>query len=344
MNSVIKKPLISLILVNYNGSLFIEKCLESIKNQVYDNIELIIVDNASSDNSLSKIDKITKDYILIKNEKNLGTSKAYNIGAEKAKGKYLFFLNIDIKLEKNCVSKLVNICEEDEKIGVCACKELSYEGDEFHHCGVGMDVFGYTYPGRLGKIFFTPSSAFFTRKDLFLYINGFDDSYFMYRDDLDYCWRTHLVSYKVKQVPSAIIYHKAGGVSRGRKKKILSPRKQKGQKFILSLKRRYLGERNNLITLIKNYKLISLLWVLPIYFVINIFEVIFFLFLGKFEVIYHAYIKAYLYIFKNLRDILLKRKDIQKKRNIQDREVLRKMEKKIGKLHALFETGIPKVE
>lgn len=344
MNFEIKEPVVSLILLNYNGSLFIEKCLESIKNQTFNNIELIIVDNASSDDSLSKIDQIIEDYILIRNKKNLGTSKAYNIGAEKAKGKYLFFLNIDIKLDKNCVSELVNKCEGDKKIGVGVCKELSYEGDEFHHCGAGMDVFGYTYPGKLGKIFFTPSSAFFTRKDLFFYINGFDDSYFMYKDDLDYCWRTYLVGYKIIQVPSAIFFHKVGGVSKGKKKKILSPRKQKGQKYTLSVKRRYLGERNNLITLIKNYKLITLLWVLPINFVINIFEVIFFLFLGKFKIVYHAYIKAYLYIFNNLRDILLKRKDIQKKRKIPDRKVLRKMEKKIGKLHALFETGIPKIE
>ncbi len=225
------------------------------------------------------------DYTLIRNEENLGPTKAYNIGAEIAKGKYLFFLNIDIKLDKNCISELVNIGEENEKIGVCICKELSYEGDEFHHCGIGTDFFGYTYPGKPEKIFFTPSSVFFTRRDLFSYINGFDDSYFMYKDDLDYCWRTYLVGYQIKQVHSAIIYHRAGGVSRGRKGRILSPKKQKGLQYAISIKRRYLGERNNLITLIKNYNLITLLWVLPIYFIINIFETIFFLFLGKFKVI-----------------------------------------------------------
>lgn len=107
----------------------------------------------------------------------------------------------------------------------------------------------------------------------------------MYKDDLDYCWRTYLVGYQIKQVHSAIIYHRAGGVSRGRKGRILSPKKQKGLQYTISIKRRYLGERNNLITLIKNYNLITLLWVLPIYFIINIFETIFFLFLGKFKVI-----------------------------------------------------------
>jgi len=344
MKLTTKKPLVSLILINYNGSLFIEKCLESIKNQTFNNIELIIVDNASSDDSLSRIDPILEDYTLIKNEKNLGTAKACNIGAEKAKGKYLFFLNIDIKLDKNCISELVNKCEEDDKIGICICKELSYEGDEFHHCGVGMDFFGYTYPGREEKIFFTPSSAFFTRKYLFFYIDGFDDSYFMYKDDLDYCWRTYLVGYKISQLPSAIIYHKAGGVSKDEKGEILSPRKQKDQLFILSIQRRYLGERNNLITLIKNYKVINLLWVLPINFIINIFEVLFFLFIGKIDVIYSAYIKSYIYVFKNINDILIKRKDIQEKRKIPDRIVLNKMVKRIGKLHALLETGIPKVK
>ena len=344
MDSVKKEPLVSLILANYNGSLFIKKCLESIRNQVFSNIELIIVDNASSDDSLSKIDQIIEDYTLIRNKKNLGPAKAYNIGAEKAKGKYLFFLNIDIKLNKNCTSELVNICEEDENIGVCACKELSYEGDAFHHCGACIDVFGYTYPGNSRKIFFTSSSAFFTRRDLFSYINGFDEDYFMYKDDLDYCWRSHLIGYKIIRVPSAIIYHKIGGVTKGKKNKILSSRKQKGQKYILSVKRRYLGERNNLITLIKNYKLVTLLWVLPVYFIINIFEILFFLFLGKFRVIYHSYMKAYLYIFGNLKNILFKRRDIQKKRKILDRNVLSKMVKKIGKLHALLETGIPEIE
>lgn len=103
MSLVTEKALVSLILVNYNGSLFIEKCLESINNQVFDNIELIIVDNASTDDSLSKIDQVIDNYILIRNEKNLGPTKAYNIGVEKTEGKYLFFLDINIKLDKNCV-------------------------------------------------------------------------------------------------------------------------------------------------------------------------------------------------------------------------------------------------
>ena len=86
-----RNPLVSIIMLNYNGSNYIEDCILSIKNQSYDNVETIVVDNASTDDSLKKVGDISHNVKIIKNKENFGSAKANNTGAKRAKGKYLFF-------------------------------------------------------------------------------------------------------------------------------------------------------------------------------------------------------------------------------------------------------------
>ena len=161
------KPLVSIVILNYNGKKYIKNCIESIKNQKYSNIELILVDNASTDGSMVGLKKLYPEIKLIINNQNLGSAKANNIGAESSKGEYLFFLNIDTKLDSYCIDNLVETFKSDTEIGICACKELSYDGKIQWNCGIAVDIFGYSLQGIPKKVFHASSSSLFIKKELF---------------------------------------------------------------------------------------------------------------------------------------------------------------------------------
>ncbi|GAG72668.1 unnamed protein product, partial [marine sediment metagenome] len=204
--------------------------------------------------------------------------------------------------------------------------------------------FGYGYPGKPGKIFYSPSSSLFLKKQIFDTVGGFDESYFMYKDDVDLCWRLHLQDYKIEQVPEAIVHHKGGGVSIAKDGTILNPRKIKDKRYIVSVERRYLGERNTIYTLLKNYSSFTLLIIMPIYLLINIGEMLFFLLMMRPKIIKDVYLKSYLYILKNIGMILKKRQIVQRKRKVSDLKILKFMEKKIGKFSAFKAIGIPEIK
>ena len=320
---------LSIIIVNYNGKKFIKKCLESINLSEYKNYEIIIVDNASQDNSIELV--IPQNNIkIIKNKKNVGFSEANNQAVKISKGDYLFFLNNDTKIKKDTISNIIIDIDKGKDIFIRTCKIFNYTGDLLFHSGIGVDVLGY--PVNKGKMFYGEGSALIIKKDIFLKIGGFDSSYFMFHEDIDLAWRAWLFGYQVKTVPNAIIYHYAGGSAGGR-----SSNKNKYQSTIL---RRYFSERNNIKTLIKNYSLPFLFFILPLYLIINIFEMLLFLFFLKRKMVYY-YIKAYSWNLINIKDTLIKRKYIQKNRVISDFNIISKMYHGSGKLLMFKKIGLP---
>jgi len=344
------EPLVSIVILNYNGKRYIKNCIESIENQRYNNIELVFVDNASTDDSLVGLKQHYPKIKLVINNQNLGSARGNNIGANSSKGKYLFFLNIDTKLDRDCIYNLVKTYKSDSRIGICACRELSYNGKIEWNCGIGVDIFGYSLQGVPKRVFHASSSSLFIKKELFEKLNGFDESYFMYKDDIDLCWRAQLLDYKVIGTPSAIVFHEWGGVSLSKsgkklgsgtiKKESLSEK----EKYILNTKKRYHGEVNSIKNILKNYSLFTLLWILPFYIIINFFEMIFFLIMGKPKAISDVYIKSYFHICKSLKHLFKSRKAIQKQRVVSDFEILKRMQKTIGKFSSLKLVGMPKIE
>lgn len=336
--------LVSIVILNYNGKKYIKNCLESINNQKYSNIELIFVDNASTDDSVIGLERIYPEIKLIINNRNFGSAKGNNIGSKHSKGEYLFFLNIDTKLDSDCINNLVKTYELDTEIGICACKELSYDGEVEWNCGIAVDIFGYSLQGTPKKVFHASSSSLFIKKELFEKLNGFDESYFMYKDDIDLCWRAQLLGYKVIGVPTAIVFHEWGGVTISKSGKKLRSGSVEREKYILNIKKRYYGELNTIRNILKNYSLFTLLWILPFYILINFFEIIFFLIMGKPKAISEVYIKSYFHICKNLKHLFKSRKAIQKQRVVNDFEILKRMQKTIGKFSSLRLVGMPKIE
>jgi GT2 family glycosyltransferase len=108
---------VSVILLNWNGLKYLEKCVESVLNQSYENIEFIIVDNGSTDGSILKIQKKYPSFKYIINKENLGFAKGMNQGIEISNGEYILLLNLDVFLDPNYVIEGLNRIKKDEKIG-----------------------------------------------------------------------------------------------------------------------------------------------------------------------------------------------------------------------------------
>lgn len=319
--------LVSIIIVNFNGRPYLKKCFDSLHNGTYKNIEIIFVDNGSGDESIKFIKENYPKTLIIDNKANLGLSIASNRGAERAGGKYLFFYNNDTISSPNLIETLVGKMESDSSIGICGCKTYTYDGRSLINIGVPCDIFGYPY-GK-GNSFYV-DAAIFIRNNLFHKLGGFDEKMFLYGEDRDLCWRCWLYGYKVAVVPDAIFYHNSACITEDLKQ------------YRTNIHRRFWGEYNSLRSLLKNYSASFLYFILPLFLIINILEILIFLLKGKFQIIRGVYIKSYIENIKDLKDTLRKRYNIQRERKITDFKLIRQMDKLSGKLRLFLDMGIPK--
>jgi len=302
------------------------------------------VDNASNDDSVEFARKNFPEIKILRNQENIGFAAGNNRGTAASRGKYLFFLNNDTRVKPDFLDFLVDAAEKDQKTAICACKILTFEGKEEadlnYTCegrlvgctGRSSDIYGWQ--GWEGPVFFAEGSALFIRKDVFDLVGRFDERHFIFLEDLDLAWRVQLLGFKVKAVPEAAIYHFAGGTvtgGRGRKKV-----------FVSNIKRRYLGEKNQMRNILKNYSLGVLFTLLPRYLALNFCEMSYFAVTGKFEVLWRAYIKAHLWNLRNLSDTLKERKKVQSMRKITDTILQKNMLKHSAKLDTFRRIGAPK--
>lgn len=328
--SRITRPKISIIIVNYNGSRYLENCLKSLKESDFFGYEIILVDNNSTDKSLELVEIKFPKIKIIKNKDNLGFSKANNQGASLALGDYLFFLNFDTKLHPKTLNYLVKALDNDDNLGVAGCQTLTYDGKDFGQAGIGIDIFGFPLKVNNNN-FYIEGSGLFIRKSLFEKLNGFDKKYFMFHEDIDLCWRARLLGYKIMAVKKAILYHAAGATTKGI---IVSGRYQ------TTFTRRYLCERNNLRTLLKNYSSKTLFFVLPVYLLINFFEISLFILIGNPRLSF-CYFKSFNWNLKCFPDTLKQRESIQKTRIVSDDKILKNMYLGSAKLAAIRKLGLP---
>jgi GT2 family glycosyltransferase len=245
-------PAISVLIVNYNGAAWMRACLESIKQQtVFAQIEVIVIDNASSDRSDVLAQELLRDWTnssFIQTGSNLGFSAAANRGVATARGQYLFFLNPDVWLETGCLEELlVNTARAGASAGSVVM--LNYEDDSFQGIGgSGFDLFGLGVQARRNRLprhLFISGGFFFVRADVFRTVGGFDESYFLYAEEADLSWRIWISGGRIISVPGAIIHHRGAA----------SVNPEGGTRIVelrTSESKRYYANRNNLLSLLKN--------------------------------------------------------------------------------------------
>jgi len=223
-----KRGLVSIIVVTWNGERFIEDCLSSIYAQDYTKFEIILVDNSSTDNTLDvartgfgKSLKLT----IIENDLNRGFSTANNIGISSAEGEFVLFLNPDTKMAPDFLDTALKQFSYPA-VGSVSGKILRFDGKIVDSAGqfLGRNRrpiergYGTTDKGEYSlprRCFSVCGAAALYRRDVveILKVNDqfFDEDYFAFYEDLDAGWRMNLYGFECRYVPSAVIYHHRGG-------------------------------------------------------------------------------------------------------------------------------------
>lgn len=183
--------MIRVIIANYNGEKYLEACLKAVLKQKIKNLELVVVDDASTDGSI-KIAKKFHKVELIRLQENGGPARARNRGARGFKGKYLLFLDVDTLLERESLIEAIAEMETDSRIGAGQLDLADHHGHFMSWAGLP-----YQASGQEKEILGGITAALIVRRDIFAEIGGFDEHYLIYGEDTDLCWRIWLAGYRV---------------------------------------------------------------------------------------------------------------------------------------------------
>lgn len=225
-------PLISFIIVNYNGKKWLKRCLESIDKQTYprEKREIIIVDNASTDDSVKYIRQHFPTVKLITSPENLGFSGGNNLGVAQSQGKYVVLLNNDAVLDTGWLKAVLKQVEADQQVKAVNGKTLlerdhqvlgiQNAGSIVFRTGFGRDrgavVEGYeqTYEAVTTPFYDHPQAvtafcgvSVLIEKEAYQFVGGFDERFFMYYEDTDMSLQFRRLGWKILYEPSAITYH-----------------------------------------------------------------------------------------------------------------------------------------
>jgi len=222
-----------IILVNYNGYLDTIECVKSLNNIKNVNYRIIIVDNASTDNSVDMLRKndLCQDCIIIESEKNLGFSGGNNLGIQLALdqgAKYILLLNNDTIVDPNFLHYMLSTFEKDNEIGVVGCKINYYpETNKIWYGGGYINWFKFIGEhigtkeednGKYDKekeIDFMTGCCMLIKREVFETVGLLTEEYFMYFEDVDFCVNVRNYGFKIWYNPKAVIYHKVGYSSGG---------------------------------------------------------------------------------------------------------------------------------
>ena len=304
--------LVSIIILNYNGEKFLTECIDSIKSQTDHDHEIIVVDNASPDNSGHESAKKYPDCKFILNEKNVGVPEGLNIGIRNSSGEFIILMNNDVKVTQGWLENFFNAYK---KYGVALYqpKFLKMTNPEIlDGTGDMINIFGFGFARDKGQrdnkekndieeISYASGTCMFLPKKIIDDIGYFDKELFAYHEELDFGWRARLYGYKSFYVPDTIIHH-YGSAGWG----------WSGKKF-------YFLERNRWFVLLKNYSLKTITRLFPSLLFLEIIMLGFFMKKGLLV----KKIWSYGSIIRSFNHIRKNRKEIQNRRKISDEEIMK---------------------
>ena len=233
-------PSIDILTVNWNSGNLLSECIRSINNAVHNSFILnrvVVIDNASNDGSLDNLEKLDLPLTIIRNIENLGFARACNQGANNSKADYLLFLNPDTRLFSNSLSVPISFLnkKENDNFGIAGIQLRDDKNEISRNCAgfpsaytmitisLGLDRL---LPKLFSAHFLTEwdhrnskevdqvmGSFLMIRRNLFEQLNGYDESYFVYFEDMDLSFRARNAGKKSFYIADAYIYHKGGGTT-----------------------------------------------------------------------------------------------------------------------------------
>lgn len=245
---------VAVVILNWNGKRFLEQFLPALVRFSSADAEIVVADNASTDDSVDFLRSAYPSIRVIRNPDNGGFARGYNLALAQVEADYFILLNSDIEVTENWIRPVVGLMESDPSIGACQPKIRSYhEPAKFEYAGAAggfIDKYGYPFcRGRLFltleedlgqyddtcEIFWATGACMFVRSEVFRKLGGFDDDFFAHMEEIDFCWRMKNEGYRVMYCPGSAVFHIGGGTL---------PK--------ASWRKTYLNFRNNFYLLYKN--------------------------------------------------------------------------------------------
>lgn len=259
-------PKVAVIILNWNGKKWLEAFLPSVATTTYPNVEIWIVDNGSTDDSVGFVKSMYPQFKILELGYNYGFTEGNNRALPYIDAPFYVLLNSDVEVSAEWLEPMVECIIADEKIAVVQPKLMAYHSkNEFEHAGGAggmMDVFGYPLcRGRVfetteqdmgqyeevSEIFWATGACCLVRKSVSDEIGLFEAHYFAHMEEIDFCWRAKNMGYKIFYTPHSKVWHVGGGTLHKS-----NPRKT------------YLNFRNSLSTLVRN---LPAGWIIPMVFV-----------------------------------------------------------------------------
>lgn len=244
---------LAIVILNYNGEEMLKRFIPTLLNCSQD-VEIVVADNASDDNSVATMQRCHPEVRIIKLQKNWGFAEGYNRALKHVDAKYYLLLNSDVEVTEGWLDPLLSIMETDPSIAACQPKLLDYKRKtHFEYAGASggfMDCYGYPYcRGRIFntveedkgqydtpcEIFWATGAALLVRSNCYWEVGGLDGRFFAHMEEIDFCWRLRARGHRIVCIPRSAVFH-VGGATLSRS----NPRKT------------FLNFRNNLLMLYKN--------------------------------------------------------------------------------------------
>jgi GT2 family glycosyltransferase len=214
------QPLVSLIVLNWNGVSLLRECIDSLKNLEYKHTQIIVVDNASTDGSLDLLAGI-EGITVVKNPENLGYAAGNNAGFRVAQGTYVATLNNDIVVDQKWLNETVRMLETGPDIGIISCRQMNY-----HHRDTIDALYSYLHPSLIFfqeafrkrfdasegpqvpfQVLGASGASTVYRKTMLDELGGLDETLYAYHEESDLCMRAFLSGWKCVYIPAAVSYH-----------------------------------------------------------------------------------------------------------------------------------------
>ena len=241
---------VSVVIVNYRGAEDTIECLAGLTALAWptERLQVIVVDNASGDGSVERIRDAAPDAMVVASSENTGFAGGCNLGVSRADGEFIALINSDARPHPDWLSTAVAALQDNHGIGAVASKVLDWDGELVDYVGGNVNFIGQGYKLGAGKpddgardeprdVLFPTGSAAVLRASVFRELGGFDERFFMFFEDLDLGWRMNLAGYRVRYVPTSLVFHKHHAAI---------------AKFG-SFREQYLLARNGLLSIYKNF-------------------------------------------------------------------------------------------
>lgn len=308
---------VDILIIHLNGEKIILDCLSSIyKDNPQASVHVLF--NNTKDRSRELVERDFKKVKSYYSNETIGFAEASNLLARKASSKYIVFLNNDVIVEKNWLSEMLKTMKSHKNCIAVQPKIRSYyERKCFEYAGAAggfIDKYGYPFcRGRIFnsleedkgqyddsiQIFWACGVCILIERNFFLKLKGFDESLFMYAEELDFCWRSNIMGGEIWYSPNSVIYHIGS----------FSVKKEK-----VNFKKEYLITRNHLLVFLKNYSIKSMMKYLPVRLILELISAVRFPAKKAIPLLLSIFSVPYLILI----DFSRKRRDIQEKRKISD--------------------------